>query len=55
MSEKQREQLDYIKSIIQKILLDKPAFYGSIKLNFQNGILVNSNILETVLREKEKS
>jgi len=52
MKEEQQKQLNYIRDFVQKILLDKPAFFGSIKLNFQNGLLVNSNILETVKKEK---
>jgi len=51
MKDKQQRQLDYIRNFIQKILLDKPEFFGSIKLNFQKGKLVNTNILETILKE----
>jgi len=48
------KQLDYIRDFIQKMLAAKPAFYGSIKFNFQNGVLANSNILETVLYVEDK-
>jgi len=44
-----KRQIEFIKDFVEKILLEKPKFYGSIKLNFQNGTLVNTNILETIL------
>lgn len=49
--EEPEKQLKIINNLVKKILLEKPAFFGSIKLNFQKGQLVNSNILETVLHK----
>lgn len=51
--EEQEKQLKTISNLVKKILHEKPAFFGSIKLNFHNGQLVNSNILETVLHKGE--
>ena len=49
MDDKTNKQLKYIDELIRKILIERPDLYGSIKLNFQNGKLVGTNILRTVL------
>jgi len=54
INEKQQKQISFIENSVKKILVEKPKFFGSIKLNFQNGMLVNSNILETVLYVEDK-
>lgn len=47
-----KKELDQITKFVENVLTKKPTFYGKIRLNFQNGLLVNLNIEETITMKK---
>ena len=43
-----KKEIEKAVKLLTNLLLIKGCFYGKVQLNFQDGILVNANIEESV-------